>query len=47
MRLDGATLEDCETELHILADFMRAQGVGLRTAWPDMMKDTIWGSRKV
>jgi hypothetical protein len=41
MRLDGGMLEDCEAELHLLADFVRAQAHGLRATWPDMMRDTV------
>jgi hypothetical protein len=42
LRIDGATLEDCEAELHLLADFVRAQADGLRAAWPELMKGTAW-----
>jgi hypothetical protein len=41
MRLDGGTLEDCEAELHLLADSVRAQANSLRATWPDMMRDTV------
>jgi hypothetical protein len=43
MRINGATLDDIEAELFILADSVRAQAEGLRAEWPDMMRDTIWG----
>lgn len=42
MRIDGATVEDCEAELDLPADFVRAHADGLRTAWPEPMKDTGW-----
>ena|ERR1700694_4879819 len=42
LRIDGATLEDCEAELHLLADFVRARADGLRVAWPELMRNTVW-----
>jgi len=41
LKIDGVTLEDCEAELHLLADFVRAQADGLRAAWPELMKGTV------
>jgi hypothetical protein len=42
MRIEGATLEDCEAELQLLADFVRGKADGLRAAWPELMKGTSW-----
>src|ERR1035437_6594178 len=38
MKYDGATLEDCEAELQVLADFVRVQVDGLRAAWPELLE---------
>jgi hypothetical protein len=49
MKIEGGTLEDCTRELHLLADFVRAQADGLREAWPELLDDTyyeIWKKRK-
>jgi hypothetical protein len=49
MKIEGSTLEDCTRELHLLADFVRAQADGLREAWPELLHDTyyeIWKKRK-
>jgi hypothetical protein len=32
LKIEGGTLEDCTRELHLLADFARAQADGLREA---------------
>lgn len=42
MKLDGATLEDCEAELQVLSDFVRALADGLRAAWPDLLEGTFF-----
>jgi hypothetical protein len=48
MKIEGGTLEDCTREIHLLADFVRAQANGLREAWPTLLDDTyyeIWKKR--
>ena len=37
MKLDGATLEDCVAELHILADWLHKQAEGLPAAWETLI----------
>jgi hypothetical protein len=39
MKIDGALLEDCEAELHILADFVRGIAEELRSAWPVLLEE--------
>jgi hypothetical protein len=49
MKIEGGTLEDCTRELHLLADFVRAEADGLAEAWPTLLDDTfyeIWKRRK-
>jgi hypothetical protein len=49
MKIEGGTLEDCTRELHLLADFVRAQAEGLAEAWPELLHDTyyeIWKKRR-
>jgi hypothetical protein len=43
MKIEGGTLEDCTRELHLLADFVRAQADGLAEAWPELLHDTRCG----
>jgi hypothetical protein len=38
MKYEGATLEDCEAELRVLADFVRVQVVGLRAARQELLE---------
>ena len=45
MKIEGGTLEDCTHELHLLADFVRAQADGLREAWPELLRDTVYERR--
>jgi hypothetical protein len=33
MKIEGGNLEDCTRQLHLLADFVRAQADGLAEAW--------------
>ncbi len=40
MKIEGGSLEDCTRELHLLADFVRAQADGLAEAWPELLRDT-------
>jgi hypothetical protein len=42
MKIEGGTLEDCTRELHLLADFVRAQADGLAEAWPELLRDTYY-----
>ena len=49
MKIEGGTLEDCTRELHLLADFVRAQADGLAGVWPELLSDTyyeIWKKRR-
>jgi hypothetical protein len=49
MKIEGGTLEDCTRELHLLADFVRAQADGLAEAWSELLSDTyyeIWKKRR-
>jgi hypothetical protein len=49
MKIEGGTLEDCTREIHLLAEFVRAQANGLREAWPTLLDDTyyeIWKKRR-
>jgi hypothetical protein len=49
LKIEGGTLDDCTRELHLLADFVRAQADGLREAWPTLLDDTyyaIWKKRR-
>jgi hypothetical protein len=46
LKIEGGTLEDCTRELHLLADFARAQADGLREAWPTLLHDTVYEQRK-
>ena len=42
MKVDGGVLDDCVAELHLLADFVRSQAVGLKDLWPTLMLDTYY-----
>ena len=49
MKIEGGSLEDCTRELHLLADFVRAQADGLAGVWPELLSDTyyeIWKKRR-
>jgi hypothetical protein len=49
MKIEGGSLEDCTRELHLPADFVRAQAEGLGEAWPELLSDTyfeIWKKRR-
>lgn len=43
MKVERGTLDDCITELNILADFVRSQADALTDAWPNLLKDTACG----
>ena len=45
MKIEGGSLQDCTRELHLLADFVRAQAEGLGTAWPELLRDTGYEER--
>jgi hypothetical protein len=42
MKIEGGTLEDCNAELKILANFVRPQADELTDAWPDLLKDIVY-----
>ena len=46
MKIEGGSLEDCTRELHLLADFVLAQADGLREAWPELLRDTVYERRR-
>lgn len=46
MKIEGGTLEDCTRELHLLADFVRAQADKLAEAWPELLSDTVYERRR-
>jgi hypothetical protein len=41
MKIEGGSLDDCEAELRLLADFVRFQADNLRDAWRDLLKGTF------
>jgi hypothetical protein len=41
MKIEGGTLDDCITELRLMADFVRSQADGLTDAWPELLRDTF------
>ena len=47
MKIQGGTLDDCITELRILANFVRSQADALTDAWPDLLKDTVYARTPV
>ncbi len=46
MKIEGGTLEDCTRQLHLLADFVRAQADGLAEAWQELLSDTYYETLK-
>jgi hypothetical protein len=44
MKIEGGTLDDCITELSLLAEFVRSQADGLSDAWPSLLRGTGYES---
>jgi hypothetical protein len=42
MKIECGTLDDCITELPLLAEFVRSQADGLSDAWPSLLHDTYY-----
>jgi hypothetical protein len=46
MKIEGGTLDDCVTELRLLANFVRLQAEGLKDLWPNLLQGTYYESRE-